>query len=291
MQKASIRKRRFFRTAIVSVWIAVVGIVMLWQSINYSGVIAVLAEWQFDAFGRYYPALTCVLVIMILSVPAFILLLRPAKKGPSSDPKVRVWRSSRDFLNGLVAVGGGMALLAIGMLVAMLFLPGPGGEIQQIMLDRPATALPREGATTLNGAIVYDRTAAFDTDQFLTARSARYAPIVAPGARDPNLQFFVELPPVDQATRRGATSMTGILKRGALPGEIVQLYRYAGYRVEQPFYVLHSGMASLRRPYLVVAAQLAIGALVALLFGLIQWRRERRLHREAVDRKSGLTPA
>ncbi len=291
MHMPSKRQRRgLLRTTAVALWIAIVGVVTLWQSINYSGVVAVLGEWQFDTIGIYYPTLTAVLVIGILSSPMFLLLMNPLRIG-RGRPEAILLRSARSFYRALLAIVGGLALLAVAMLVAMLSLPADTGPTQSIVLDRPLVALPREGPTTINGDVVYARIAALDTDQLFAKRTARYAPVVAPGAQDNNLQFFVELRPVDNITRRGSTSVTGILRRGALPGEIVQLYRYAGYRVEQPFYVLYSDLAALRRPYFVVAGQLAFAALLAAIVALLQGRRLRAIRRRIDTGRSGLSAA
>ncbi len=282
MAKASRLWVRYLRPALMSLWIAIVGIVIFWQSINYRGVVAVVAEWQFDIIGVYYPTLTCLLLILLLTLPVSLFVMKPRKRRGNLSAEMQAWQSARAFLRALSALAGGLVAVSLAMLVAMLALPNNDGPVQQIVLDRPMVALPREGITTINGAILYARTAAFDTDQLFTGRSARFAPIVAPGSQDQNLQFFVELPPVDQQTRRGAISMTGILKRGAMPGELVQLYRYAGYRVEQPFYVLHSDAASLRRPYIVVIVQLLLAALLIGVLAAVQWRRVRTL-RDGAD--------
>jgi hypothetical protein len=283
------RKSGRIKALLFAFWVALVGVIALWQSINYDGVMAILAEWQFDTIGLYYPALTYVLVIALLTLPGYLLFLRPRARDGDETTEAHVLRSARTFLRALLGVAAGLGLAALAMLVAMAMLPGTSGLLQRIALDRALVALPREGLTELTGAIRYDRVVAFDTDQIVARRSARYAPMVAPGSLDRSLQFFVELPPVDSATRRGTTTMTGILKRGALPGEVIQLYRYAGYRVETPFYVLHSDAASLQRPYLVVVTQLAIGILIALILAGFQWRRVRRLDRQPDETR--LSPA
>lgn len=276
------------RIALLAVWIVIVVLVVLWESIHYRGIVAVLGEWQYDTIGVYYPALTCVVLILLLSLPGYALFPRPALRGDSARLGSGLVRSARLLLRTLMAIGGGLALLAAAMIVAMLLLPRGAGPVQKLVLDRPMVALPTEGPTEIDGAILYERTAAYNTSQLITRRNARYAPIVVPGVQDRDLRFFVELPPVDSVTRRGTVSITGILKRNALPGEIADLYRYAGYRVEQPLFVLYPDAASLRRPYLVVAAQLAIAALLVFALAALQWRRLRRLTGAAENREEGL---
>jgi uncharacterized membrane protein len=283
------RKSGRIKALLFAFWVTVVSVVALWQSLNYDGVMAIFAEWQFNMIGLYYPSLTYVVVIAILTLPGYLLFLRPRQRDGDETTEAYILRSARSFLRALIGVAAGLGLAGLALLFAMSMLPTSSGVLQRIALDKALVALPREGLTELNGAVRYDRVVAFDTDQGVAGRSARYAPIVAPGSLDRAIQFFVELPPVDKATRGGTTTMTGILKKSALPGEVVQLYRYAGYRVETPFFVLHSDAASLRRPYLVVVTQLVIGILIALILAGFQWRRVRRLYQRSGETR--LSPA
>ena len=83
--------------------------------------------------------------------------------------------------------------------------------------------------------------------------------------------------------------MTGNLRRSGLPGEIIRLYRYAGARVETPYYVLLTDTAAVRWPYLQVAIQTALAAILFFLAAGWQWFRLRRMRRHAdeitVDRE------
>jgi hypothetical protein len=106
---------------------------------------------------------------------------------------------------------------------------------------------------------------------------------VSPGDSSRDLQFFVQLPPVSDSDRSGTSSMTGILKQDGLPGALIRLFRYAGYRVESPHFVLFADAATMRWPYLLTAFQLGFGALLAAAVGLLQRRRVSRLR---VARKS-----
>ena len=106
------------------------------------------------------------------------------------------------------------------------------------------------------------------------------------GRQGPNeLKYFIQFAPTDVRAGTGTVSMTGVLKRNGLPGEIVRLFRYAGYQVDEPHYVLFVEPAAMRWPYLATAVQLLIGALLVLALGLFQRRRVRhidqRIHQPA----------
>jgi hypothetical protein len=106
--------------------------------------------------------------------------------------------------------------------------------------------------------------------------------MVPPGNATPDYQYFVELPPAATPELQPArTSMTGNLRRGSLPGEVIRLYRYAGARVETPYYVLLANTEAVRWPYLQVAIQTALASIVFFLAAGWQWFRVRRMRREA----------
>ncbi|HVF92864.1 MAG TPA: hypothetical protein VM900_00965, partial [Sphingomonas sp.] len=76
------RRRSGARDA-VACWAIVVAFVLLWQLVAYRGLIALAAEWQFDTFGRYYPALTYVLLVVVLGSP--ILWLMRLRDAPAAN--------------------------------------------------------------------------------------------------------------------------------------------------------------------------------------------------------------
>ena len=161
----------------------------------------------------------------------------------------------------------------------MLFLPRDSGPRQLIDLSQPVPAVLAEGPATITGRVIYERTAGFDEDMLLARRSFRFAPVVGPGQRIGDLRFFVQLPPFDNQSRGAALAMSGVLKRNGLPGEVIRLFRYAGYQVEEPNYVLFVEPSAMRWPYLTLMIQFVIGALLASVVGLVQRRRV-----QAIDR-------
>ncbi|WP_375396515.1 hypothetical protein [uncultured Sphingomonas sp.] len=272
---------------------ALVALFLLWQTISYWGIMSLVGEWQFNAFGRHYPTFNYVFLVFILCLPGYFVFLRPSRVTATDRPEAAVFRSARAFMVAVFATAIGLVLAAIVILFAMLLLPGNTGPMQRIDLAKPAVTLPRDGPTQVSGLVLYERTAGFDEDLILTRQTYRFAPVVGSRGAANELQIFVQLPPVDEATRGGLVSITGILKRDGLPGEIVRLFRYAGFQVDRPHYVLFVDPAAMRWPYIMALVQFAVGAVLALCVGLFQRRRVRRIdtvvHQRPEDARTAAT--
>ncbi len=276
------QRRRRLKIGGMSIWAAFVAFIMLWQTVSYRGVIAVLAEWQFNIIGRYYPAITYLMLVTLLMLPGLLLFKRPEIEDRPDRLARAAIRSGRRFLNVLAYSGAALASVSLVTLILMWWVPKLTGPMQLIDLSVPSPTEPREGPTILKGSIAYDRTAALDQNLFLVARNSRFAPMLAPDSAIPDYQFFVELPPAATPDLKPAkTAMSGILQRGSLPGEIIRLYRYAGARVETPYYVLLSDAKAVRWPYFQVALQTALASVLFFLAAAWQLFRLRRMQRDA----------
>lgn len=274
--RGSRRNKAAWKIALVAIWIALVCLVLLWQSANYESVMSVIAEWQFNAIGRYYPALSYLLVVLALTLPAMFLFRRPRPpRGRALDAELV--RSTTTFSRALFGLAGAIAVLAVGILLSILRLPDDSGPLQDFRIDAAVAALPHEGLTRLTGAIAYERTTALDENLLIASHKRLFAPILAPNSDPSDLQFFVELSPTPNTSRGAVRSVTGVLQRGGLPGEIIRLYRYSGHRVEEPYFVLFRGTRSIRWARFVIAGELVIAALLVAALGLWQRFRSRRL--------------
>lgn len=270
------RRNPALRIALVSIWIALVTLLLLWQAANYESVMSVIAEWQFGIIGRYYPTLTYLLVVLLLTLPTLLLFSRP--RAPTTrSVEATLLRSAGTFSRALFATAAALLVVALGVLLSILRLPSDKGPLQDIALNQAVVVMPHEGLTRLTGSIAYDRTTAFDEDLIITRRNQRFAPMMQAGASPSDLQYFVELPVATDANRQATSTMTGVLQRGGLPGEVIRLYRYAGYRVEEPYYVLFTGTRSIRWARFVIATELIIASVLVGLLGLWQRRRSRKL--------------
>jgi hypothetical protein len=70
-----------------------------------------------------------------------------------------------------------------------------------------------------------------------------------------------------------------VLVRSDLPGALIRLYRYLGYRPAADYHVLYVSPITLRWPYYVVASQFLIGGLLFFVSAFWQRYHLRRLSR------------
>ena len=261
----------------VILWATFVSLFFMWQVVQYKGIMAQVAEWQFNSFGHYYSSATYLATVMLLAAPGLLLFLGVRHRGSDQRLAEATLRSAIIFRRTLLGVAAACLVAATVTLLLVLTLPRAVGTPNRIDLGQPVLSLPREGATTMTGAVLYDRTAAFEENVLVARHTLRFAPMVAPQPASADLQFFVELPSEAVPQIGAVSSMRGVLRRDGLPGEIVQLFRYAGYRVEPPHYVLFASEATMRWPYFKVAEELALVALLFLVLGFFQHRRTTRL--------------
>jgi hypothetical protein len=278
------RGRRERRVVIAWIIPLLLSLWLLWQTVNYRGLIALAAEWQFNIFGRYYPTLTFLLLALIVFSPLIIwsaVMRRRRSKSEDAadlDPVARRQRGALAVLRLLIAAAIAVGVIGLIALLSLAALPSSSGTVQQVSAGGLGQTLPREGPTALTGTVVFDRTTAFDEDLWFVGRSVRFAPMIGRAEDGRRLRFFVELPanerndnPPQFMTRRG------ILQRGGLPGEVLRLYRYVGYQVDEPYYVLFASRASMRWPHLMVAGESALAALLILIAAvLVRARRPKR---------------
>lgn len=286
------KSRRVVVARFMAVWVFVVLLYFLWEASTYRGLYALLSEWQFEQFGHYLPVLTFAFLAILFGSPA-AWLFRARRR---ADSRILTDRTGREaaiqtgsnFRRILFAFAGGLAGAALVTLFWTLTLPRITPPHRTITVGAPDSVAPKPGAAILRGRIVYTRTAAFAQDLWITRRGVRFAPVLsAVGNEKPRtIRYFVELLPTDVPDPRldnldnAVLSRSGVLFADALPGSIVRLYRYAGYTVESPYYVLYASGRTIRWPYYVTAAQLATAALIMFLAGLFQHGHLRRASRE-----------
>lgn len=263
-------RRRVRLRHLLAGWATLVALVLLWQLLTYRGLMALAAEWQFNAFGRYYPALTYVLLTILLASPILWLLRGGQERAATALP-------GRTFIRAILGLAVACAVGSAIAALTMAMQPDDQGAAARVTIGSAAATTPAEGATIVVGDVVADRVAGLSEDLFLARRSFRFVPMVAPDARGDPIRYVAEIDGADTlATARRDGALTGILKRNALPGEIGRLFRYAGFDIAEPHYVLFASRASLQWPYRVIAAELALVAALCALAALgLHVRRER----------------
>lgn len=280
------------KTTGFAIWTAVVSLFLLWEATSYSGVMSLIGEWQFNAIGRHYPTFNYVVLVFVLLLPGYLLFMRPRRVEAADRSDQAMLRSALVFLRAATATAITLAVGMLVMLIALLLLPRDSGPRQLIDLARPVPSALAEGPTTLTGQVLYERTAGFDQDMLIARKQFRFTPVVAPGFNGDNLKFFVQLPPEDGSIAGAAapvsTPLSGVLKRNGLPGEVLRLFRYAGFEIDDPPYVLFVEPGAMRWPYLALLVQFLIGAFLAAIVGNVQWRRYRRIDKAVTK---GVDPA
>ncbi|MDB5581815.1 MAG: hypothetical protein JWR80_6991 [Bradyrhizobium sp.] len=287
MEGAKLRRRPQWLIWLPRIWLATVGVCLLWQTMTYRGISALAAEWQYNLIGAYHPALTYLVLLILLCSPLLLLRL-PVKRllrrrghsqseAPSAEARLSYAISTTSRL--LKTLFG--AMLAVVMAAAVvasftLFLPSAEGPVSRVVVSDD-TAPPASGPAELTGHLLSDKTSVFNEDFHFLRRSNRFAPMVGEGADQTVLHYFVELPPETTVTASHAVAVRkGILRRGGLPGDLVRLYRYAGFRVDPGYYVLFASEQSMRRAYITDALELLVLAFfIALVAGLYAYRGHR----------------
>lgn len=280
------RRVRIRARHVLAGWAIFIALFLLWQLFTYRGLMALAAEWEFNTFGRYYPALTYVLLVVLLASPILWLLRtrRPRVDGAAPMPAVVAPPArlpGRTFIRVILGVAIGCAVGAVIALLGMLAQPDDQGAAARITIGSAAASTPAEGPTVVVGDVIGERVAGLSEDLFLARRSFRFVPMVSPGSGGiETIRYFAEVDATNTiAAARRAGSLTGILKHEALPGELVRLFRYAGFEVADDYQVLFAKRDTIQWPYRVVASELALVALLCALGALgLHVRRERLRH-------------
>lgn len=293
---------------ILGVWIAVVSVFFIWQAIEYRGLVRRLAEAQFYEYEKYWPTLTVVALATLFSLPAIVIVWlqhRSAAK-KAKDASADAIAAQRllgtagrlTWLFGVIALGSaGAAIVSLGLL---LQVPSDREPAQSVVVGSPDSDRPADGLSTLTGSIDVLETAQFNEDLLLVKRTLYFAPVRAAAGDNAPLRYFVEVRrndlsgdfhPIDfpedpdnaWVWRYRVPNLslspytTGVLRHNALPGEIVNLYRHAGYQVADDNYVLLRSKARIQWRYFMLAAEFALSALIAAAMAALLRAREHRI--------------
>ncbi|TPG16483.1 hypothetical protein EAH87_14785 [Sphingomonas koreensis] len=272
-----VRQLRIKRALMV--WLIAVFVFFCWQSGNYLGLIDRAGEWQFSRIGSYYPIVTLALFVFLFGAPIVYIFTRRANPDLSvqDNAALRAIRLLRLF----VGVAGCFIVAAIAVAVSGALVSARGFPVD-VRVGSAAAARPHNGPTRLSGNILFDRTATAGVSIFGHRHEIGFAPVVAAGGAQSDVRFFV----ASHRPKREAMSatVTGTLRRDALRGDVLQLFRNVGFRVSDPYYVLYTDIGDARRSYFLTAVQLGAIALIAALAALYQRRRVRLAGRR---RRSG----
>lgn len=275
------------RTAgvVTALWLALLGGMFVWQATQYHGFVELLAEWQYRVLDHYYPGITIALLSLFFSVPLlamlFILWRRwRAKNEETGDPVGIMLSASRR----LRRVCGFLALLstagALLVYVLSLWLPREGMPVHLVDIRNAQSPSVPEGSATVVGPVDMEALVRFDDRALLFHRRLYFAPVRyrLRGEALP-ARFFVQVEERADLPRHFLPVRSGVLARGALPGDVERLYRNIRYPVAERPYLLYRDGDTLRWRYHMLAGQMAI---VAALLALSAWReglRGKRIER------------
>ena len=266
------------------VWTIAAAAIVLWLVGSYRWLAYQLGEWQFDRFGKFYPALTFLAFVLVACVPIALVWLARRRRRRTADAadaatihdhrreERAIWRL-RLFA---WVVAGVAALLALG---AWLTLPSArSGDPVEITAGRAIPESPSWGV--LRGDYRLGRTAYFDEDLLFVRRRLLVAPVVfeGAGARSAPPLFTVVEP---LAGNRGFVSIgRGLIVPGGVPRELLPLY--ASERAGPVALLMRDEEeAGWRRR--MFGWQSAIVALIGLLAALGAGRHLKRIRARATD--------
>ena len=293
---------------IVGVWIGIVCLFFLWQTLTYQGLIARVAEWQFIIFDRYWPTLTFVAVSALFSSPliAMLWILRMRQRRDESLSPANV-DDERHLLGRLSRLYGLFLGIALGSLAAALIclvlrwqLPTDQGTPRSIVIGSPDALGPVEGPAVITGYVDLGETAQFNENLLLVKRTLYFAPVRAAKDDRSPIRYFVQVRRNDRKTDYDPITFpdkpervkvwrfrldhldftpytNGVLRHNGLPGEIGRLYRYAGHDLASDNYVLFSARATIGWSYYVLAAEFALSALISGAVAMMAYRRRRKV--------------
>jgi hypothetical protein len=277
------KRRRAERFVLAGIFVIIASII-LWQAVDYWGLVGWLAELQFALLKTYYPPVTFLILLALICSPLAVyrVITRMRSDKKSRSPETRRWRAATRaarLMRLFAWLAAGCALTAIVGLVMISDLPRDDGVVNHILVGSPAAASPALGKTELEGDIGSKATAALYAQVPKLATATYFAPVFAARTSGPSVQYFVEMHRVSNTKAEFEATRVGVLARNALPGEIMAVYRGAGYVVQKPYYVLYASAQSMRMPYYIFALEFGAAAMLFVVFSFIQ-----RWHRNAIRR-------
>jgi hypothetical protein len=264
---------------VTALWSALVLGVLTWQSVTYRGLVARAAEWQFAAFGTYFPIATVFWLLVLFTLPLVVLLVwRVGRRRKQLETRqldaaalLEAARATSKLLIGLAAAG---LIVAGVLLIAAASIRGGTPRVFALL---PNAIAPRvEGPVRIHGTLRLNRLAEYRPAMIVPMRPTYFAPLTANDAAGPVLQYFAAVGET-AASAAKPVDMQGVSVASALPGSVRQLYLNAGYGVSDHTYVIYPDIGAARRRYTDALTFPLAFALAFGLIALIQHRSVRRL--------------
>lgn len=250
----------------------------LFAALEYIGLIRTLGEWQFATFGFYAPMLTVtgLTAVSVLVARLLHILLRRNRGIRVSAGQSRSAIVARDALFAISFLAGGIALAAA---INLQLLPDRRGPARTLTSE--GVNVGYEGVARLAGFRTSGPMARYTEGVAFWRRTIFIVPLQATGGRgDAPVSVFAEIGP-EGATGQGDANLIGIMRRDAVPSELVPLYQAAGVRVAPQASVLFRDARSMAFGSIVLVAEATVIAVLALLAALGIHRVLQRASRRA----------
>lgn len=272
-------------------WLIALGVVFAvfvaagFGSLQYSGLISEMGEWQFRRLGFYLPVLSIfawlALAAVLLALVGKVIGRRSATEEPAPadaatlDPR----RASLLVRNVLLAVGFVAGLVALGGAINLLFMPSTKGAERVVT---PGALGPKvEGNARLQGFRVAGPMARYSDGVLFWKQDIFLVPLAAAASDEQgSVPVFAQVTKYEAASKVPAAHR-GVLRQGALPRELYPLYAAQGVAVQDNAAVLYRDSYSMALPTLLLVGEGAAVALIAFGTALLIHRRR--------PRKSALT--
>ena len=296
-QEASNRKSPFFRTHTIGTFALALALVVTlglsWQLFAYRGLMAYLAEWQFNHLDRFYPLVTIALLTLLIELPLIIVLISRSRSRRTEhllakQPGALLTRSKLAYRE-LMAVAAGVALasVAIAIYANSIGLTATENPINVTTSNGNIAPGSRVQAT---GTLRLDRIALYESDSLFFARSLRVAPLQT--APNQPIRFLVEVA-ANQPEPARTSKIMGVAASAAVPRPIVSLYTNAGFSMVQRPTLVVTTIETVRMPFIWTAWTLAVISLLIFALGMAERYWFKNLNRQYADWKDrpDATPA
>lgn len=269
-------------------WLALVLCFFCWQGFWYTGLYAVIAEWEHEHYDWYMPVgNVAALTIAFGALPLLIVKLLELRLNPRKQPEIieertaglRVAEGLGRWLMGAVIAFVIAAMASVILVLADL--PTDRGTPQQLSAVKNRFQV-QEGPTRIELTRAPKRAILFRMRWPGELVRSSFAQIEAKLANGEHITVFAELSEdeLENFQHDGvAASRIGVLVKNGLPGTTISYMNGAGMHVVEPYYALYRSELSARLRYFAVSAQLAMCALITLIFWGAQQLRIRGIKR------------
>lgn len=259
----------------------------------YRGLVEIAAEWQYANFGFYHPAITFLILLLLLASPVLVwnrVQKSKSTESASTQNNQDAGDSDRTQLDRSIVAATGTRKIVAGLSLVTAFcafaigiyalaLPSTSSVLNKVTVNGDEQAPPL-GPTQLDGKVLSNRVAVMKEDFLTKHHSSQFAPVVGQNNNQSKFRFFVEFAPtIDGKDSNFSVPQVGFLRKGGLPTGLSQLYESAGFTITPDYYVLFPSIAEMRRPYLIDMAEFLVTSLCLGLLTLIASYRVKRLTR------------